>query len=68
MLESVVVKRPPQDPPELARLARATKTEPRDLLVTVIGKHPTFDGAAGELGVSLVTLRRWRRRYGIEVE
>lgn len=67
MAETVVVKRPPLDPPELSRLAKAAGSAPRDLLVSVIGRHPTFERAADELGVSMVTLRRWRRRYGIEV-
>lgn len=65
MSETVVVHRPIQDPPELRRQAGSTPA--RTFLIDVISRHPTFEGAAKQLGVSLVTLRRWRRRYGIEV-
>lgn len=61
----IVVKRPPQIPPTLVRAAMGK--DPVAHLVEVIGRHPTFAGAAEELGVSEFTLRRWRQRFRVEV-
>lgn len=67
MPSPVIVRRPPLDPPRLSRLASAAGAPAREFLIEAIARHATFEGAADELGVSLLTLRRWRSHYGIEV-
>lgn len=68
MIQKTVIARPPRVPPVLAELASKAREEPAAFLAGVIGRHATFEGAARELEVSLVTLRRWRERFGLEVE
>ncbi|MEY4762773.1 MAG: hypothetical protein RLZZ200_2629 [Pseudomonadota bacterium] len=55
----------PRRLPKLAKLAKGA--EPAEFLAGVLGRHATYPDAAAELGVSLATLRKWRKEFGIEV-
>lgn len=61
------VRRPSQLPYALKRLVSEREQEPKALVAGVIERYPTFAEAADDLGVSIRTLRDWRKRLGIEV-
>jgi hypothetical protein len=46
---------------------KAGETPVREYVAAVISKHPNFDDAATELGISIPSLRRVRRHFGIQV-
>lgn len=66
-MDVIVVERPQRPRNVLEREAQRTGRTPAEELAALLRRHPTFAEAAGELGVSELTLRRWRRQYGVEV-
>lgn len=63
----VVVTRPRRAPYKLRELASQTNATPLDFLTDLLSRHPTYQSAAKEIGVTRETLRLWRIRYGIRV-
>ena len=65
-----VVLRPSKSsmPPYVLRaMCRESGKAPADIVAEALAAHPTFEGAAEQLGVTLPTLRAWRRRYALTV-
>lgn len=62
------ITRPPRVPTILRRIARERGCSPAEVLVEAIASHPTYEEAAASLGVPSMTLRRWRRRFAVEVK
>lgn len=64
---AVRVSRPPRETTLIRDLCRRNKTTPQELIATAVGSHATFKEAAESLGVAEFTLRRWRKRWPVEV-
>jgi len=60
-----IVGRPRNDPPRLRVLASRRRMAPLEFLVDVVSRHPTYEAAAAECGVSRPTFLAWRNRYGV---
>jgi transposase len=52
---------------ELARRARAARSEPRAYLSGYLVRHSSIAGVATEMGVSTRTVYNWLARYSIQV-
>lgn len=55
-------------PYRLRIAAKKAGMDPKEWLAQVIVRHDSFDEAAEELGISRITLIRWRKRLGITVK
>jgi hypothetical protein len=66
-LETTIVERPRQLPWGLRKLASAKGVSEIQLVATALANHPTFEGAAAELGCSREALLKYRRILRIEV-
>jgi len=51
----------------IERRAEGEGTTPVAILRQVLSSSPSFAAAADELGVSIPTLLKYRRRYGIQI-
>ena len=64
-IEHIEVERPRLAPYTLRKLAAKAGMEPRDYLVHLVSRHPSYDSAANEISVSRETFRLWRVRYRV---
>jgi hypothetical protein len=58
---------PAAEPLRIESMAAERGMAPVDLLADVLSRHWSLSAAAAELGVSLPTLAKYRKRFNIEI-